>query len=130
MTVRTYSELIKLTTFDERLDYLRLWGAPHTSPRATSLAFFKSKEWLATRDMIITRDCGFDLGVFGTYIYSPVYVHHINPIDEDDISKWSEKLFDPENLISTSLDTHNTIHYRKEIITPYVERTPNDTKLW
>ena len=63
MTLRTYSEMIKLETFDERLDYLRLWGAPHTSPRATSLAFFKSKEWLATRDMIITRDCGFDLGV-------------------------------------------------------------------
>ena len=130
MPVRTYSEMIKLETFDERLDYLRLWGAPHTSPRTTPLAVFKSNEWRATREMIITRDCGFELSVIATYIYSPVYVHHINPIDEDDISKWSEKLFDPENLISTSLDTHNTIHYRKEIITPYVERTPNDTKLW
>lgn len=130
MTLRTYSELMKLATYEERLDYLRLWGAPHTSPRAVSLAFYKSQEWLSTRESIIIRDCGFDLGIFGRYIYSPIYVHHINPIDESDISKWSDKLFDPENLITSSHDTHNTIHYRKDKITPYVERSPNDTKLW
>lgn len=124
-----YSKLLRLESFDERVDYLKLWNLPHTSPRAMSQSFYKSEDWLQTRDSIIKRDWGFDLGIFGLYIHGPVYVHHLNPINEDDIRKWSDKLFDPENLVSTSLQTHNLIHYKPDDL-PYVERKPGDTRLW
>lgn len=83
--------------------------------------------------MIIDRDIGFDLGVFGIYIEGIVLVHHINPITEHDIIYQTSKLLDPENLITTSIDTHNKIHYGSPKITDggvWVERTPGDTKLW
>lgn len=127
--MRSYSELVKLPTFEERLEYLRLWDDPHTSPRATSMSLYKSKQWLATRDAIIRRDFGSDLGILGVEIFGAVYVHHINPITDEDIENWSYKLFDPENLISSSLETHNSIHY-KPSDDPYVERSEGDTKLW
>lgn len=129
MTRLCYSEAIKFESFDERLDYLKLWDVPHTSPRSVSMSLYKHKRWLITRDEIIKRDLGCDLGVFGIYIYGPIYVHHINPITEHDIEIWSDVLFDPENLIATSMDTHNSIHY-KPAAPPLVERQPGDTKLW
>lgn len=130
MSYLSHSELTQLETFDERLEYLKLWGVPHTSPRHLSQSFYKHKLWLATRDAIIKRDWGFDLGVFGIYIHGPVYVHHMNPLSEEDILEWSPKLFDPENLIATSMKTHNLIHYKPSEKLPYVERRPEDTKLW
>ena len=129
MGILRYSDVVKFETFDERFNYLKLCGVPHTSPRGISEAFYKSKAWLQTRDLIIARDMGCDLGVFGVYIYSSIYVHHINPLTEDDIVQWSDSLIDPENLICTSLNTHNLIHYKPDT-TPYIERKPNDTKLW
>lgn len=95
-----------------------------------SMRFYKSKMWEATRDYIIERDLGFDLGVFGVYIEGPVYVHHINPITEHDIIYLTNKLLDPENLITTSRDTHNSIHYKTTKKETWVERTPGDTILW
>lgn len=73
---------------------------------------------------------GFDLGVFGVYIPDIVIVHHINPIDENDIIYQTKKLLDPDNLITVSLNTHNIIHYRNEERDIWVERRPGDTKLW
>lgn len=130
MGILTYSELIKFESFDERLDYLKLWNVPHTSPRSISESFYKSKAWREVREFIIRRDLGCDLGKFGVYIYGSIYVHHVNPITEEDIVQWSDSLIDPENLISTSLTTHNFIHYKPDDKVPYVERQPNDTKLW
>lgn len=129
MPMLKYSEVVKLKTFDERLDYLKLWNVPHVSPRGISQRLYKNAVWGETRDSIIKRDFGFDLGVFGIYIDGPIYVHHINPITEEDLMEWRPCLLDPENLISTSLNTHNFIHY-KPGDTPYVERTPGDTTLW
>lgn len=129
MYSKTYSKMMEFKTFDERLDYLKLWDIPHVSPRSISESFYKSKRWLATRDEIIKRDLACDLGVFGIYIYTPIYVHHINPITEEDIVKDSWKLYDPENLISSSRQTHNSIHYKPKE-DAYVERKPGDTKLW
>ena len=85
--------------------------------------------WKQTRLQIINRDLGFDLGVFGMYIYDRVIVHHINPVTILDIVNNTSALFDPENLITVSHDTHNRIHYgspRED----FVERTPGDTILW
>lgn len=128
---RTYSELITLSSYEERLEYLKLHGVEHNPPpRSLAQSFYKTDRWLRIRDSIAKRDFGCDLGVFGVYIYSSLYVHHINPITKEDIENGSYKLYDPENLICCSLDTHNTIHYRKEVVPIYVERTPGDTKLW
>jgi hypothetical protein len=93
-------------------------------------SFFKSSAWLITRKQIIERDLGFDLGMFGVYIDGPMYVHHINPINESDIRNRTKSLLDPDNLITVSMDTHNSIHYKKVERDIWVERKPGDTKLW
>lgn len=128
--MRTYSELIEIQEFSDRLLYLKLLDNNVTSPRHISSDFYKSRSWEIIRKQIINRDLGFDLGIFGAYIDGPVFVHHINPIDENDILNQTNKLLDPENLITTSLDTHNKIHYNTEDKEEWVERTPGDTKLW
>ena len=127
---RTYSELIALKSFSERLEYLKLGDNNALSPRHMSLPFYKSKIWETTRGIILQRDLGFDLGVFGVYVEGPMYVHHINPISEHDILHMTKKLLDPENLITTSRETHNKIHYNQQEKDVWVERKPGDTKLW
>lgn len=128
--MRSYSELIQLPSFSERLEYLKLLDNNVTSPRHMSKQFYESDIWKITRKIIIDRDLGFDLGVFGVYIDGPVLIHHINPINENDIIFQTPKLLDHENLITTSLYTHNLIHYNKVEKEKWVERRPGDTKLW
>lgn len=128
--MKSYSELILLESFSERLDYLKLHDNNALSPQHISEAFYKSNTWLYLRARIIDRDLGFDLGVFGVYIDGPMYVHHINPITEHDIIYHTKKLLDPENLITSSLDTHNLIHYNRQVKEPLIERKPGDTILW
>lgn len=128
---RSYSELIKLKSYSERLEYLKLYDNNALSPRHMSESFYKSRLWETIRDQILQRDLGFDLGVFGVYIEGSMYVHHINPIEEYDIIYLTDKLINPENLITTSGATHNKIHYsQEEQEEPWVERTPGDTILW
>ena len=128
--MKSYSELIKLDNFEDRLNYLKLLDNNATSPRHMSMGFYKSSIWLFARKQILDRDLGFDLGVFGVYIEGSMLVHHINPINENDILYQTNKLLDPENLITTSNHTHNLIHYSTREQEPWVERTPGDTKLW
>lgn len=134
--IRTYSELIKLPTFEERFEYLKLNGvvseSTFGSERYLNQMFYKSDEWKRLRRKIILRDNGCDLGVEGFDIQSKIYIHHMNPISSDDILQHSEILIDPENLICVSLRTHNAIHYGDEtqIITKPIERKPNDTCPW
>jgi 5-methylcytosine-specific restriction endonuclease McrA len=128
--MRSYSELILLDSYSERLAYLQLFDNNALSPRHMSFDFYTSRAWKHTRQTIIDRDLGFDLGVFGIYIDGPMFVHHINPIDESDILYQTARLFDPENLITASNDTHNSIHYNKQEKEIWIERTPQDTKLW
>jgi hypothetical protein len=128
--MRSYSELIRLSSFTERLEYLKLLDNNVTSPRHMSAAFYKSDTWKMLRRQIIDRDMGFDLGVFGVYVDGPMLVHHINPVNESDIIHQTKKLLDPENLITSSGNTHNLIHYNKIEKEQWVERTPGDTKLW
>lgn len=129
--IRSYSELIKLKSYSERLEYLKLYDNNALSPRHMSESFYKSRLWETIRDQILQRDLGFDLGVFGVYIEGSMYVHHINPIEEYDIIHLTDKLINPENLITTSGGTHNKIHYsQEEQEEPWVERTPGDTIPW
>lgn len=123
--LRRYSDMILLPSFKERLDYLTLLDGNVKSPRKNSMVFYKSKTWKRVRKEIIFRDLTFDLGVVGVDILDKVLVHHINPITDEDILNESRKLYDPENLVTVSLNTHNIIHYgNKEY--EYVERQPGD----
>ncbi len=127
---KTYSGLIKLPTFTERLEYLKLLDNNATSPRHMSEQFYKSRTWRTIRQQVIDRDLGFDLGIFGVYILDTIIIHHIEPIDEFDIVNGTKKLLDLDNLITVSLKTHNAIHYKLKEDDIWVERRPGDTKLW
>lgn len=123
----TYSELIKLDSYDERLNALLLHDCEVNSPRDIARFFFESPEWKTLRWEIIQRDLGFDLGVVGVKIFGKVLVHHIDPLTPFDIEHMTKKVTDPENLITLSVKTHNIIHYGEVEILP--EREPGDTVL-
>lgn len=127
--LRSYSELMRLKTFSERLEYLRLKDVRYDSPRDISYEFFKSRMWINFAKTIRQRDLGFDLAIDGIDIPGKAIVHHINPVTEIDILELRPMLMDPENVITTSTSTHNYIHYGRKIVTP-PERKPGDTKLW
>jgi len=134
--IRTYSYLIKLPTFEERYRYLKLNGkvgeATFGFQRWLNQEFYHSDDWLGFRDGIIIRDNGCDLAVKGFDIYGSILIHHLNPITYDDIIDRNPIVFDPENVISTKLSTHNAIHYGNEsilILTP-IERSKYDTCPW
>ena len=108
MIYRTYSELIHIPTFEERLEYLRLAGKVGNDTfgfdRIFNQMFYRSKDW---------KD-------------------HMNPISLDDIQNKTEYLLNHNYLICVSHDTHNAIHYGTEIpkSSEPIIRTPNDTCPW
>lgn len=133
---KSYRELYLLKTFDERLDYLTIKGSVGSETfgcdRRFNQIFYRSAEWKKARDIVIARDLGCDLGISDRIIYGKILVHHINPITMDDIRNSSVSLFDTNNLICVSHDTHNMIHYgipEKRINLPE-KREPGDTILW
>jgi acetyltransferase-like isoleucine patch superfamily enzyme len=134
--IRTYSELLKFQTFEERFEYLVLGGSVGHSTfgfdRYVNQNFYRSHEWKTARNYVIARDFGCDLGVEGFEIHSGILVHHINPMGLDDLTHGEDWVIDPDFLITTTLDTHNAIHYgdARQLRKPYVERSSGDTKLW
>lgn len=136
MNIRTYSDLSKLTTFEDRYNYLRLNGFVGKETfgfdRYLNQVFYKSAKWRSVRDLVIVRDNGCDLGIEGREIYGKIIIHHMNPITIKDIEQESDFLLDPEFLISTVHETHNAIHYGDEnlLIRTPIERKPNDTCPW
>ena len=134
---RSYIGLISLNTFKERFEYLKLSGivAEETFgyERYLNQKFYRSAEWAKIRDFVIVRDNGCDLGVDGHEIIDThLIIHHINPITVDDIRNRRERLLDPNNLITTSLLTHNALHYGNYdfLIDIPVERSKYDTCPW
>lgn len=133
---RSYSEVRRLSTFEERYRYLALRGvvgaATFGFDRWANQAFYRSSEWKNARDGIIVRDNGCDLGVDGYEIYDRIYIHHLNPITLQQIETGDPCILDPDNLIVVTHNTHNAIHYGDERMLPrkLVERRPGDTKLW
>jgi hypothetical protein len=135
--IRTYSELITLPTHIERFDYLKLGGSVGKETFGydrylNQLLYQRNSRWRKSRDEVIIRDNGCDLGVEGYEIHGKILVHHMNPITMDDILKDRDWIYDPEFLICTTHITHNAIHYGDEkILTKApIERTPNDTCPW
>lgn len=137
-TIRTYSELIKLQTFEERFEYLRLDGNVGEDTfgfdRYLNQMFYNSTEWRNLRNFIIARDGGCDLGVSGYGICGKILIHHINPLTKEDILNKTKFLLDPEYLISSSDGTHKAIHYgNSEYLYKFnqpITRTKNDTCPW
>lgn len=134
--IRTYSELRRLETFEERFRYLALQGgvgeATFGFDRYLNQRFYGSSEWRTVRRDVIVRDEGCDLGVPGYEIRHQVYIHHLNPMNVGDILDRNPRNLDLDYLITTTHQTHNAIHYGDERQLPrkFVERRPGDTKLW
>lgn len=134
--IRTYSELIKLKTIQERFRYLKLNGVVGKQTwgwdRYFNQRFYRSSEWKRIRDIVIIRDDGCDLGVDGFEIHDKILIHHMNPIWIDDLKTKNLAVLDPEFLIVTSERTHQAIHYGDESLLPQtpISRRPGDTKLW
>lgn len=136
MSIRTYSELLTIPDFKGRFDYLRLNGVvaeeTFSFERYLNQKFYQSSEWKRTRRQVIIRDLGNDLAMLDYPIKSVIYIHHMNPITSKDIISHSDDIFDIEQLICCSFDTHQAIHYGNfdMLIKEPVERTPFDTCPW
>ena len=136
MSIRTYSELILLPTFEERFKYLQLNGRVGDNTfgfdRYINQNFYRSAEWKRIRDLVIMRDNGCDLALEGYEIYGRILIHHMNPITVKDVDLSTEYLMNPEYLICVTHNTHNAIHYGDEklINKGPVVRTKNDTCPW
>lgn len=140
--IKTYSELITIPSFEERFEYLKLGGRVGEDTfgfdRYLNQLFYTSNEWKDIRDHVILRDTGHndycqDLGMpFGYDIHGKILIHHMNPIDKEDILGRSKYLLDPEYLICTIHNTHNAIHYGDAdlLYQAPVERFRNDTCPW
>ena len=136
MSIKTYSELISLPTFEERFKYLQLKGSVGKETfgfdRYLNQNFYRSAEWKRVRDKVIIRDNGCDLGIEDRLIYGNVLIHHMNPINDKDIYNLTDILLNPEYLICVSHNTHNAIHYGNEelLAKAPIVRTKNDTCPW
>jgi hypothetical protein len=133
---RSYSELRRLHTFEERFEYLKMNGevgrATFGFDRWINQRFYTSYMWKRARRDVILRDNGCDLGISGYEIGGSVLIHHMNPMTSEDIVHSEEWIFDLEYLITTTHNTHNAIHFGDDRLLPKVvlDRVPNDTKLW
>lgn len=134
--IRSYSDMIKSSSFIERFRYLALPGSVGASTfgfdRHINQRFYRSRQWKLVRQHVIARDEGCDLGVMNHEIHDRILIHHMNPMDISDIVDGNEAILDPEFLICASHRTHNAIHFgdERQLPKPLVERRPGDTKLW
>lgn len=134
--IRNYRELMSYSLFIDRYNYLKLTGQVGEETfgldRYINQALYKSNRWRETRNKVIIRDNGCDLGVDGYDIYDKIIVHHMNPILLEDIEEDNDDIFDLNYLISTSFRTHNAIHYGDAKLLPVLpkERTAYDTCPW
>jgi len=134
--IKTYSECIQLPTFLDRFRYLQIGGYVGKETfgydRYLNQILYQTSEWKSFRRKIILRDKGCDLACEGYDITGTIIVHHINPITVEDVLNRDPTIFDPDNAICTTLNTHNAIHYSDEtkLITEPIVRTKNDTCPW
>lgn len=136
MKIRTYTELMRFPTLRERYEYLKIGGEVGRSTfgfdRYLNQLFYKSAAWRQTRDQVIVRDDGCDLGIPGEVIGGKLLVHHMNPITAEQIENEDPVMFDPEFLICCSERTHNAIHFgdARQLPGVIIERKPGDTCPW
>lgn len=136
--IRTYSEMLKFKTIEERFEYLKLDGnvgeSTFGSRRYLNQALYSSDEWKKFRTSIILRDnaCEFGLEDYPINDIKEIRIHHIIPLTIDDVLNRDSKIFDPNNVVCVSDLTHKALHYSNEELLPkpYVERRKNDTCPW
>lgn len=134
--VRSFDEMMKFDTFEERYDYLQLRASVGASTfgfdRWMNQNFYRSTQWKQVRQRVIARDEGCDLAVPGLEIYDKIVIHHMNPMNADAINNEDPDILNPRYLISCTLTTHNAIHFgdKSKLPQPLVERRPGDTTLW
>lgn len=134
--IRSYTDLIQIPEFEDRFRYLMLSGQVGRETfgfdRYINQAFYTSREWRQIRHHVIARDNGCDLAVDGYEIHTKLIIHHMNPMEAGDIVRHDEDILDPEYLITTTLRTHNAIHFgdERQLLRPFVERQRGDTNLW
>lgn len=133
---RSYSELIKIPSYEGRYEYLKLGQSvgdmTFGGHRWLNQRLYRSKKWKEIRDRVILRDDGCDMACDGYDIHGRIIVHHMNPLTIDDIINATDSVFDMENLICVSFDTHNAITYGDATLLrrcPIIRR-PNDTCPW
>lgn len=134
--IRSYADLKRLRSFDERFEYLQLRSQVGASTfgfeRHLNQSFYSSREWRRMRDIVIARDNGCDLGVPGHEIHDRVYIHHMNPLVAEDIEQRNDDILDPRFLITTCHNTHNAIHFgdKSKLRRDFTPRRRGDTNLW
>lgn len=134
--MRTYDELMAITDYIERYNYLRInQGVGERTfggDRWLNQRFYRSREWKSVRDQVILRDEGLDMGHPNYPINGRIYIHHMNPMQPIDLKHGSLAVLDPKYLISVSMRTHQAIHYGDDglLPKPLVARLPGDTVLW
>jgi len=134
---RSYSEIIEIPTFSERIKYLQLYSGvgidTFGATRFLNQEFYRSREWKHARREVILRDDGMDLAHPHYPIFGAIRIHHMNPVTLEQIEYGDPDLFNPEFLISCSLKTHNAIHYGDEDYIPdsaWEPRSKWDTVPW
>lgn len=134
--IKYYSELIRIPSFTERYRYLKLDGIVGDTTfgfnRYINQQFYTSPIWKQLRTRVIVRDQGCDLAIPDRPIGGTIFIHHINPITLEMFEDNDPLLYDEDNLICVSRDTHTAIHYGDEslLIPDFSPRQPGDTKLW
>lgn len=133
---RTYTELMQLPTFEERLQYLQLKGYVGEETfgfgRWMNQRFYTSREWQRFREKIILRDGGCDLGDEDRVLDRHIIIHHMNPITEEQLVHFDADIMNPEYVICCSPETHRAIHYgdEKQTVPLAMERQSGDTCPW
>lgn len=133
---KSYTELMKLPTLKERFDYLnqgnRVGESTFGYDRYLNQKFYTSPEWKRVRRNVIARDEGCDMGHTDYPIQGRVIVHHLNAVTPEMIINRDPELFDMDNLVCVSHETHEAITYGSSEMLPEdtIERTPNDTCPW
>lgn len=134
--IRTYTELERLPSLEERFEYLKLQGEVGQETfgfdRYINQRFYRSLEWLRTRDYVIVRDSGCDLGDRNYQIKGRILIHHMNPVTRQDLEEAPERVLDPNFLVCVSLTTHNAIHFSDKTLLPTlpITRSKFDTCPW
>lgn len=137
MGVKRYKELLRISSYDERLKYLKLNGVvgyeTFGGNRYVNQILYRSVLWKKTRREVIMRDNGCDLAHEDYPLRERIYIHHLNPITLDDVLENRSSVYDLDNLVCVSFSTHNAIHYGGDLnifTSQVVERKRNDTCPW
>lgn len=134
--MRTYDELLTIADYFDRYKYLRInQGVGERTfggDRWLNQHFYQSREWKSVRDQVMLRDEGLDMGHPDYPINGRIYIHHMNPMQPNDLKHGNAAVLDPRYLICVSMRTHQAIHYGDEglLPKPLAARLPGDTVLW